>query len=107
VFYSLGSQLGHFLLYCTQLAGFLTCTMSLYWSRPMEPAAHNHLRVFLGLKLASFCLAAQQLRCGFPPRASFTGGGRQQFLFFARADTWHMMGFYAFQVRWRGSQDGG
>ena len=98
MFYSLGSQLGQFLLYTSQLLTFFSFSMSLFWSPATSSSAHNHLRVFLGLKVASFCLAALQLRCGLPPRASYTGGGRQQFLFFAKPSMWHMMGFYMFQV---------
>lgn len=58
-----------------------------------------HVRAFLLLKLAAWVLGAVQLRCSFPPRADFEGGGRQRFLFFARADLPHMVGFYVFQVR--------
>jgi len=43
---------------------------------------------------------ALQLRSGFPPRADFEGGGRQRFLFFARPDAAHMIGFYVFEVGW-------
>jgi hypothetical protein len=51
------------------------------------------------LQVTSWALGARQLRSGFPPRADFEGGGRQRFLFFAKADTAHMIGFYVFQVR--------
>jgi hypothetical protein len=98
VFYSLGSQLGHFLFYCIQAVTVISSSMALYWSPATGPTAHNHLRVFLGLKLVSFCLSGLQLKSGFPPRASFDGGGRQQFFFFRKPDWQHMMGFYMFQV---------
>lgn len=59
---------------------------------PPLPAPHT-------LQAASWALSALQLRSGFPPRADFDGGGRQRFLFFAKADAAHMVGFYVFQVR--------
>jgi hypothetical protein len=49
-------------------------------------------------QVGAWVLGALQLRSGFPPRADFEGGGRQRFLFFAKADAAHMVGFYVFQV---------
>lgn len=59
---------------------------------------HSPCSMFMLLKLASFFLAALQLRSGFPPRASVHGGGRQRFFFFSRADVWHQMGYYIYMV---------
>ncbi len=58
---------------------------------PNQPTANR--------QIASWMAGARQLRSGFPPRADFDGGGRQRFLFFAKADSAHMVGFYVFQVR--------
>jgi hypothetical protein len=102
--YSLGSQLGKALLLLGQLLLFIPFCMSLFWS-PAAPSsssrAREHIRVFLVLKAASWVSSALQLRSGFPPRASFTGGGRQMFVFYSKADVWHLMGYYIFQVRHR------
>lgn len=98
VFYALGSHLGKFVLFLMQLLLFIPFTMRLFWSPATGPLAHTHLRVFLLLKCVSFTLNALQLRSGFPPRASFDGGGRQRFMFFATPDIKHQIGFYVFQV---------
>jgi hypothetical protein len=58
----------------------------------------------LRCQVGAWALGALQLRSGFPPRADFEGGGRQRFLFFAKADAAHMVGFYVFQVLTRGGQ---
>jgi len=63
-------------------------------------------RVFMLLRLGSFVLSALQLRCGFPPRASVHGGGRQRFFFFKRANIGHQMGYWAYMVS-RGGRRGG
>jgi hypothetical protein len=99
--YSLGSQLGKALLLLGQLLLFIPFCMSLFWSPVVSSSSSRpkeHLRVFLVLKAASWVSSALQLRSGFPPRASFTGGGRQMFVFYSKADVWHLMGYYIFQV---------
>jgi Zn-dependent protease with chaperone function len=101
--YSLGSHLGKALLLLAQLLLFIPACMSLFWSpiasSSSSGSARMHLRVFIVLKACSWVTTALQLRSGFPPRASFDGGGRQRFVFYSKADVWHMMGFYTFQVR--------
>ena len=67
-------------------------------SPPWRPAAAAP-RLFSSPQVGSWAIGALQLRSGFPPRADFDGGGRQRFLFFARADTFRMVGFYVFMVR--------
>ncbi len=100
VFYSLGSHLGKFSLFLVQLLVFIPTCMRLYWSPASGHTAHTHLRVFMLLKSISFVLNALQLRSGFPPRASFDGGGRQRFFFYAKPDALHQIGFVIFMVRW-------
>jgi hypothetical protein len=58
-----------------------------------------HLRAFLLIKCCSWVASAAQLASGYPPRASFDGGGRQRFLFYSVPDMAHLAGFYTFQVR--------
>jgi len=99
--YSLGSQLGKAMLLLAQLLLFIPFCMRLFWSpvaSSSSSAARQHERVFMVLKAASWVSSALQLRSGFPPRASFDGGGRQRFVFYSTADVWHLMGFYVFQV---------
>lgn len=101
VVYSLGSHLGKALLLLGQLTLIIPLCMSLFWSpvaASSSSRARQHIRVFLVLKAASWVSSALQLRSGFPPRASFDGGGRQRFVFYGKADTWHLTGFYVFQV---------
>lgn len=103
--YSLGSQLGKAMLLLAQLLLFIPFCMRLFWSpvaSSSSSAARQHERVFMVLKAASWVSSALQLRSGFPPRASFDGGGRQRFVFYSTADVWHLMGFYVFQVGWCG-----
>jgi hypothetical protein len=100
--YSLGSHLGKALLLLGQLLLFVPLSMSLFWSPVASASTRQHVRVFMLLKSASWVSSALQLRSGFPPRASFDGGGRQRFVFFSRADVWHLTAFYVFQVGGRG-----
>lgn len=97
--YSLGSHLGKALLLLGQLLLFVPLSMSLFWSPVASASTRQHVRVFMLLKAASWVSSALQLRSGFPPRASFDGGGRQRFVFYSRADMWHLTAFYVFQVR--------
>jgi hypothetical protein len=105
--YSLGSHLGKFLLLLGQLLLFIPACMSLFWApggvgssgSATSGTTREHLRVFIVLKACSWVTTCLQLRSGFPPRASFDGGGRQRFVFYSKPDVWHLMGFYAFQVR--------
>eukprot|EP00775_Hariotina_reticulata_P007362 gene7362-7573_t len=104
--YSLGSHLGKYLLLLGQLLLFIPSCMSLFWApvgigssgNAASGTTREHLRVFIVLKACSWVTTCLQLRSGFPPRASFDGGGRQRFVFYSRPDVWHLMGFYAFQA---------
>jgi hypothetical protein len=100
--YSLGSHLGKALLLLGQLVLFIPFCMSLFWSPVASVSSsrtRQHISAFLVLKAASWVSSALQLRSGFPPRASFDGGGRQRFVFYSKADVWHLTSFYVFQVR--------
>jgi piezo-type mechanosensitive ion channel component 1/2 len=56
-----------------------------------------HLRALMAAKTGSFALSAAQLRCGYPPPASYTNGmGRQTFVFMRSVTMASAVAFHAF-----------
>ena len=58
------------LLLWAQMALLFTVTVRMFWAAYIDGTARAHLRVFMALRLLSFCSSALQLRTGFPPAAS-------------------------------------